>query len=108
MSDFTKIKNTQKISFIEMHPIAFTKCQIGQDWYKNKLSITFIPRDVYPDYMDIDKWIREKIDGHELNIEDVVSAIYDFIRDEYNPKDISVRDDVSGCKTHFDVTVVKK
>lgn len=103
-----KLKNTQGISMIIMHPVAYTKCQIGQDWYKNEFEISFAPGDIYPDYMEVKDWIMENIDGKELNIEDVVDKIYSFIQDEYAPKDLEVTDDIKGCKTHFDVTVIKQ
>lgn len=103
-----KIKNTQGVSLIIMRPVAYTKCEIGQDWYRNKLDIEFVPGEVYPDYMDVNSWIMENIDGKEMNIEDVVEKIYDFIRDDYSPKELCVTDEIKGCKTHFDVTVIKQ
>lgn len=102
-----KLKNEQEISVIVMKPIAYTKCAIGQDWYKNELEIRFVPSDCYPDYMDVNRYIMNEIDGHELNIEDVVSLVYEFLSDTYLPLDLTVTDHIKGCKTHFDVDVVK-
>lgn len=103
----TKIENVQQIDKIIMHPTAYTKCIIGQDWYKNELEIEFVPGDYYPDYMDVDRFIMEEIDGAELNIEDVVDKIYTFLRSEYQPQVLIVTDHIRGCKTHFNVDVVK-
>ena len=102
-----KIKNTQKIAMITMNPTACTLCAIGQDWFKNELEIIFMPGDCYPDYMEVEDWIMKNIDGKELNIEDVVQKIYDFIAETYQPKDLTVTDNVSGCKSHFNVSVTK-
>ena len=54
----TKLENKQKITFITMKPVAYTKCAIGQDWYKNELEIRFVPRDCYPDYMEVNDEYR--------------------------------------------------
>lgn len=101
-----KIKNTQDISTIIMKPTAYTKCKIGQDWYKNELEIEFIPFESYPDYMEVNSYVMEEIDGQELNIEDVVYQIYEHLM-KYEPMYLSVTDHIKGCKTHFDVDVIK-
>ena len=102
-----KLKNTQSISKIVMKPTAYTKCAIGQDWYKNELEIEFYPFESYPDYMEVNAYIMDEIDGKELNIEDVVNMIYKHLL-EYAPVYLLVVDHIRGCKTHFDVDVVKE
>lgn len=102
-----KIKNTQKIKKITMKPVAYTKCAIGQDWYKNELEIVFVPALYYPDYIEVSKWIMEHIDGKELNIEDVNDYIYKFLNEEYQPQSLTIKNSIVGCKTHFDVIVEK-
>lgn len=101
-----KIKNTQGISNIIMKPTAYTKCVIGQDWYKNVLEIEFVPFEYYPDYMEVNSYVMQEIDGHELNIEDVAQKIYDYLM-HYEPMYLKVTDHIEGCKTHFDVDVTK-
>ena len=103
----TKLENKQKITFITMKPVAYTKCAIGQDWYKNELEIRFVPRDCYPDYMEVNEWIMTNIDGKEFNIEDVVDVIYNFLKETYQPADLSIINNIIDCKTHFDVIVEK-
>ena len=103
----TKLENKQGITMIIMRPVAYTKCAIGQDWYKNELEIMFEPNDCYPDYMEINEWIMTEIDGKEFNIEDVVDAVYNFLMETYQPNDLRVVDRIIGCKTHFDVVVEK-
>lgn len=102
-----KLENKQNISDITMYPMAYTKCEIGGDWYKNELDITFTPNKYYPDYMEVNKWICENIDGHTLNIEDVVDKVYAFLNDTYEPAYLHITDSVCNCKTHFDVVVEK-
>lgn len=102
-----KLKNKQGITLITMKPVAYTKCAIGQDWYKNEFEIMFEPNGYYPDYMEVNEWIMTEIDGKEFNIEDVVDAIYSFLMETYQPKDLKVIDRIIGCKTHFDVIVEK-
>ena len=102
-----RIDNKQDIKKITMCPTAYTKCVIGQDWYKNELEIEFVPALWYPDYMEVDEWIMKEIDGKELNIEDVVNIIYKKLSLEFYPKELKVTDHIKGCKTHFDVIVTK-
>lgn len=102
-----KIPNKQGINLIVMKPDAYTRCELGGDFYKNSLEISFLPNKYYPDYTEVQNWIMENIDGKTLNIEDVVDLIYDFISDTYEPTDLEIRNEVSGCRTHFDVIVTK-
>lgn len=90
-----------------MKPVAYTKCAIGQDWYKNEMEITFLPADCYPDYMEVNQFIMGEVDGQEFNIEDVVQRVYEFLM-KYDPKRLKVEDHIRGCKTHFDVDVIKE
>lgn len=103
-----QIKNTQKITHIKMNPIAFAKCEIGGDWYKNELEIDFVPEECYPDYTYVQEWIMTNIDGKTLNIEDVVERVYNFVKETYAPARLKVIDTVNGCRTHFNVIVTKE
>ena len=102
----TRIENKEKINKIIMKPYATCLCHIGQDWYLNKFEIEFIPENYYPDYMEVEKWINENIEGKELNIEQAVDMIYSHLM-RYEPFDITVRSVVKDCKTHFNVIVEK-
>lgn len=101
-----KIKNTQEITEIIMKPVAFTKCKIGQDWYKNRFKINFVPYAFYPDYMEVNEFVMKEIDGKEFNIEDAVDEIYTYLL-RYEPTYLQVTDYIENCKTHFDVEVTK-
>lgn len=98
------IPNKEKVSRIIMKPTAFTKCKIGQDWYKSIFEVEFIPGDCYPDYIEVNRFVMEHIDGKELNIEEATEILRDFLSC-YNPKNLIVTNHIIGCKTHFDVDV---
>lgn len=103
-----KIKNTQGIDVITMYPIAVCKCAIGQDWYTNKFTVTFVPGDCYPDYMDVDAWLTENVRGKEFNIEDALDALGQYLLKEYNPDHLAVETEVKDVLTHFPVRVSKE
>lgn len=103
-----KIKNKEGITSITMYPTAYTLCEIGQDWYKSNLEIIMEPNEVYPDYMEVKDFISENIDGKVMNIETVIEKIYDHLMNEYEPTSLKVINHVRGCRTHFDVDVVKE
>ena len=101
----TKIKNAENVTEIVMKPTAYTKCKIGQDWYKCNFEVFFIPSDNYPDYMEVNGFIMSHIDGHELNIEEAARILYDHLM-EYKPESLKVINHIRECKTHFDVDVI--
>jgi len=101
-----RILNTQGIKTIKMYPVALTQCEIGGDWYTNRLEITLTPNEYYPDYTEVQEEIMKKVDGKTLNIEDVVMAVYDMMT-FFSPLKIHITDTVENCKTHFNVVVEK-
>lgn len=105
---YTKIENTQNISKIIMKPSTIFKCQLGQDWFKNDLKIEFEPNKFYPDYMDVAEYIMNELDGSEMNIEDMLNELYNFLLVTYEPKYLKITDTVTDSKTHFDVAVIKE
>ena len=100
----TKLPNKENVTRIIMKPTAYTKCVIGQDWYRCAFEIVFIPGKCYPDYMEVNDFIMQEIDGKELNIEEAAAILRDHLK-EYDPISVSVTNHVIGCKTHFDVDV---
>ena len=101
-----KLDNKEKIKRIIMKPQATCFCQIGKDWYLNKFEIEFRPDKYYPDYMEVEKWINENIEGKELNIEHAVNLIHTHLM-FYEPFSVIVKSIVEDCKTHFNVIVEK-
>ena len=101
----TKIENKENVTKIVMKPTSFVKCRIGQDWYKCEFVVIFIPGKCYPDYMQVNEFVMQEIDGRELNIEEAARVLYDHLK-KYDPEYLQVRNHITGCKTHFDVDVV--
>ena len=99
-----RIANKEKVSEIVMYPTAYTKCQIGQDWFLNRFVVYFTPNEFYPDYMEVNRFIDASIEGKEMNIEQAARALYDFLK-AYEPRRLTVVDRIRDCKTHFDVDV---
>lgn len=99
-----KIDNNENVKRIVMHPSACVKCQIGQDWYKCEFDVYFTPEKYYPDYMEVEKYVMENIDGKELNIEQAGKMLKDYLK-QYEPEDLEVIVNVAGNKVHFDVEV---
>lgn len=100
-----KIPNKEHVAYIIMRPTAYTKCKIGQDWYKCEFEARFTPGSCYPDYIEVNKFVMDEIDGKELNIEEAARILYDHLMD-YNPQELEVVNHIKGCKTHFDVDVL--
>ena len=101
-----KIKNNEKVKWIIMKPTACIKCEIGQDWYLSEFEISFAVNECYPDYIEIQNWIMENIDGQELNIEKANILIYEMLKNEYDPDYLQIKNRVKGNKVHFDVEVI--
>lgn len=101
-----KIPNKENIKLIQMHPKATCFCNIGQDWYLNEFTIHFYPGAFYPDYMEVESWINKNIEGQNLNIEEAINKIYNFLK-LYEPDGLEVISNVNDCKTHFNVMVKK-
>ena len=101
------IPNKQNISWIVMRPFASCLCAIGRDWYHIDFEVQFQPALTYPDYMVVDRYVWEKISGKELNIEEAVSVLGDWLNEQYKPAGLSVSGTVEKVNTHFPVTVTK-
>lgn len=99
-----KIENKEKVTRIVMKPTAVAKCKIGQDWYKMAFEAEFIPGDCYPDYIEVNDFVMNELDGKELNIEEAASMLYEMLM-AYKPRFLQVTNHIKGCKTHFDVDV---
>lgn len=100
------LKNKENITVINMRPSAICRCRIGGDLYTNQFEVIFDPDESYPDYMEVNKWILENIDGKDLNIEEAVELLFQYLM-EYEPRALEVTSVVEDVKTHFPVTVSK-
>lgn len=101
-----KLENKEQITKIEMFPIAHCLCVIGKDWYTINFTVTFEPLESYPDYMFVKDYITKEIEGKELNIEQAVNILYEYLK-RYNPLKLTVSADVKDASSHFPVKVTK-
>lgn len=100
----TRLPNIQEIKKITMHPQAACKCVLGGDWYTINFDIEFIPGEWYPDYMEVQDFVQQHIDGESLNIEDAVAILRDSFID-FDPCQVTVTAKIANAKTHFNVEV---
>lgn len=99
--------NTMGVNEIEMTITARAFCPLGKDGYTNNFTILFLPNEVIPDYLDIEKWVNENIiESQVLTIEDSVSVIFKYLNDTYKPKFLTVHSYVDDA-VHFPVKVTK-
>lgn len=98
-------KNEQRITEIRFSQNIQNYCTLGSDWYTNQLSVTMIPRDIIPDYCEIDDFTRS-LGGKEMIIEDVIDAVYTYLAENYKPLELYVESYVEDAK-HMPVTVTK-
>lgn len=93
----SKIKYTQKCRCF---------CPIGKADYTNNFTVTITPKKWIPDYCEIDKFIREQLDGKSLVIEDAACKLKQWLTGEIHPYWVEVESDVTdGVHGHVTVTV---
>lgn len=81
-------------------------CPIGEAEYTNEFTVTMEPGDTIPDYCEIDKFIREQLDGKSLVIEDAACKLKQWLTGEIHPYWVEVESDVTdGVHGHVTVTV---
>lgn len=98
-----RFENKYNISEIKMYKKIHNLCTIGQDWFTNNLEINFIPNEIIPDYIEIDKMIQS-YEAKELIIEEVVNGILEDLK-QYKPKYIKVKSEVNDAM-HLPVEVI--
>lgn len=101
-----QIQNKQGISRITFPEIiTHNFCPMGDDWYSNHITIVFEPKDIIPDYVDVDKAIKA-LNGKHLIIEDVVDKVYEEML-KYQPRYLKVSSSASDA-VHSSVVVEKE
>ena len=98
------IENKFGIRSINIEIEAKCFCPIGKDWYTNKFDIDIEPEKLIPDYCELDKWVKENINGKELLIEEAVSKLYNHIIETYYPYSCDIASYVDDA-THSNVVV---
>ena len=101
------IENKQKIKKIIMKPTASCFCPLGQDWYKIDFNISFMPKDFYPDYCDVQNFISNNINKQQLTIEEATDILYNYLQEDYLPENLTIQSNVNIVQSHFPVIVIK-
>ena len=65
-------------------------CPIGKADYTNEFTVTMEPAEIIPDYCEIDKFIRECLEGESLVIEEAASKLKKKLVEEVHPSWIMV------------------
>lgn len=102
-----RFKNENNISKITMKLTSKNYCPLGRDWYTNQFTVEFIPGEYLCDYLDVIEYIKNSINEKNLIIEDSVSILFDYMRDEYKPSYLKVSSLVTDA-THPEVLVEKE
>lgn len=97
------IENNENVKTVEMFPQVKCFCPLGKDWYTNKLHITLEITDYYIDYLDVQKFLKEEVEGHGFTIEGACKKIYDFLK-EQGFEEIEIEAEASDG-AHFPVKV---
>lgn len=97
------IENKENVLFVEMFPKAKCFCPIGKAWYTNQFHISFYPYEYYIDYLDLENFIEENIEGKALTIESACSVLLSYFKKQ-NLNSVTVVSTVEDA-THFNVRV---
>lgn len=98
------VKNNYGIRNISIDAEAKCFCPLGNDWYTNQFTIDIEVAHDIPDYVVLDKWIAEHINGRSMIIEEATAAVYQHVMETYQPYSCTVRSYVDDA-THSAVTV---
>ena len=74
--------------------------------YTNNFTIEFVPAEFIFDYLDVEKWIEDKLNNETLIIEDCVAMLFDYINETYQPEFLAVTSEVNDA-LHGPVVVTK-
>lgn len=80
-------------------------CPIGKADYTNEFTVTMEPAEIIPDYCEIDKFIRECLEGESLVIEEAASELKKKLVEEVHPSWIMVESAVNDAP-HGNVVVM--
>ena len=80
-------------------------CPIGKADYTNEFTVTMEPAEIIPDYCEIDKFIRECLEGESLVIEEAASKLKKKLVEEVHPSWIMVESAVNDAP-HGNVVVM--
>lgn len=105
-----RFENSMGISSIEIpNKKCHCFCTIGKKWCTYQFAIAMEPDAVIPDYLEVEQYMEDNIEGQQMTIEVAVTTVADYIANEYKPKYLQVSVYCDDAK-HFpvNVTVIKE
>ena len=99
-----KLENKEDIDGIFFERTIYPLCPLGDDTYSAKISVWFVPREFYPEYIELDEEIQ-KLGGKELTIEELCETVFSIMQ-QYEPVNLDIEIEAKSNK-HFPVTVEK-
>lgn len=97
--------NTTGVDMIRFKLNVQCRCPVGNAHYIYQVSVSMVPGEVVPDYVEVEKYMRG-MSGRRLTIEAAVGEVFEYLEREYNPESqcVSIYCDDA---VHFPVTVSK-
>lgn len=99
-----KFKNEYGVSKIKYTQKCRCFCPIGKADYTNNFTVTITPKKWIPDYCEIDKFIRESLEGESLVIEEAAYKLKQKIVEDVHPRKVTVESAVNDA-VHGNVVV---
>lgn len=103
-SEVKMITNNENIVEIKMYPTARCFCPLGKAWYTNNFTATVKTGSGYPDYLDVQQYITDHIEGHSLTIEAACNELRTYLDSMEGVMDCEVKSEVCDA-AHFAVEV---
>ena len=103
-----KFKNSFSVQKIVYRQKCRCFCPIGKADYTNEFTVIIepagAPNGMIPDYCEIDKFIRESLEGESLIIEEAAYRLKQWLDEDVHPRKVTVESAVNDA-VHGDVVV---
>lgn len=97
--------NRMNISIIGFRKSVRCWCPIGKSFCTYEIDASMSPDATIPDYMEVEGYVNNSINGKDLTMEDAAAMVRDYLVNEYRPKRVSVSLTCNDA-VHMPATVV--
>lgn len=98
------MKNEYKVKEIIINERIRCYCPLGKDWYSGDLEAQIFVDEEIPDYLDVDNFIKNEIDGKAYIIEETAHMFYEYLMNTLHPVSLHVTATVKDA-THAPVVI---
>ena len=105
MQDFRQYENKQGITKMEFEVPVLCYCTLGKNYYKPTLKIELVLKDKIVDFLDLERYFKQDLNGAKLTCEDLVEDVFKTIKEVYNPKKLRV---CCQSDSHFIIRTIKE